>query len=138
MKIEITNLGDIIDRLNELSELDIKKGLTESALMVENEAKLNAPVASGTLRNSITHSVDETEATIGTNLEYAPYVEYGTGLFSSLGNGRTDVPWKYQDASGKWHSTSGQKPQPFLMPAWDATRDDVIEVFEDLIKEATK
>ena len=39
-----------------------------------------APVDTGNLRNSITHTVDEEEpaAYIGTNVEYAPYQELGT------------------------------------------------------------
>ena len=31
----------------------------------------------GTLRNSITHQVDNDVLTVGSNVEYAPYVEYG-------------------------------------------------------------
>ncbi|WP_299043873.1 hypothetical protein [uncultured Campylobacter sp.] len=41
-----------------------------------------------------------------TPLEYAPYVEYGTGLFAVEG-GRADVPWSYQNDKGEWISTSG-------------------------------
>lgn len=33
----------------------------------------------GTLRNSITHQVDNDVLTVGSNVEYAPYVELGTG-----------------------------------------------------------
>lgn len=35
-------------------------------------------VKTGNLRNSITHTYDEDTAYVGTNVEYAPYVEYGT------------------------------------------------------------
>lgn len=47
---------------------------------VEGEAKNRCPVDTGNLRNSITHEVDESEISvkIGTNVEYAPYVELGT------------------------------------------------------------
>lgn len=45
----------------------------------EGYAKEDCPVDTGRLRNSIAHDVDESEpaAYIGTNVEYAPYVEYG-------------------------------------------------------------
>ncbi len=54
----------------------IEKALTSGALLVEAEAVLRAPVDTGNLRSSITHRVDGEEATIGTNVEYAPAQEY--------------------------------------------------------------
>lgn len=45
----------------------------------EGYAKDNCPVDTGRLRNSIAHKVVDSEKAvyIGTNVEYAPYVEYG-------------------------------------------------------------
>ena len=68
---------------------------------------------------------------VGTNVEYAPYVEYGTGVFNP---GRL-TPWSYQDASGEWHTTTGQKPQPFLVPALDSNRDKILNIFKEKVKE---
>ncbi len=45
----------------------------------ETYAKNLCPVRTGRLRNSISHKVvDENTAVIGTNVEYAPFVELGT------------------------------------------------------------
>ena len=45
----------------------------------ESYAKKLCPVDTGRLRNSITHAqYDENTEVIGTNVEYAPYVELGT------------------------------------------------------------
>ena len=45
----------------------------------EGYAKKLCPVDTGNLRNSITHArYDENTEVIGTNVEYAPYVELGT------------------------------------------------------------
>lgn len=45
----------------------------------ETYAKQLCPVDTGNLRNSITHKqMDENTEVIGTNVEYAPYVELGT------------------------------------------------------------
>jgi len=47
--------------------------------MAESYAKQLCPVDTGNLRNSITHAqINETDEAIGTNVEYAPYVELGT------------------------------------------------------------
>lgn len=45
----------------------------------ESYAKKECPVDTGRLRNSITHQrYDENTEVIGSNVEYAPYVELGT------------------------------------------------------------
>ena len=56
------------------------RGLETCGLVAEGYAKKLAPVDTGNLRNSITHTVDDEEpaAYIGTNVEYAPYQELGT------------------------------------------------------------
>jgi HK97 gp10 family phage protein len=51
---------------------------------------------------------------IGTNVNYAPYVEMGTGDYYPGGR---QTPWAYQDMFGNWHRTKGQEAQPFLKPA---------------------
>ncbi len=85
---------------------------------VEDSAKLLVAVDTGNLRGSITHKVDELELScrIGTNVEYAPYLEFGTGEFAENGQGRKGG-WFFTDADGKTHFTLGNKPQPFLRPA---------------------
>ena len=61
-------------------------------------------------------------------------VEYGTGLFAESG-GRMDVPWNYQDDEGEWHSTSGQKPQPYMRPALEENKAAIKQI---LLEELTK
>lgn len=50
-------------------------------MFVEGQAKLNAPVDTGDLRNSISHEVESTETNskvyVGSNKEYAATVEFG-------------------------------------------------------------
>lgn len=111
--------------------------ITRKTILVENDAKKKCPVDKGQLRNSITHEVEGTEAVVGTNTEYAPYVEIGTGIFSSEGTGRQDK-WSYQDAEGHWHSTVGQKPQPFLNPALDENRKEIIQLFREELKKGVQ
>ena len=54
-----------------------KRGLEAIGLTAEGYAKKDTPVDTGRLRNSISHSTDDEAAYIGTNVEYAPYVELG-------------------------------------------------------------
>lgn len=55
-----------------------ERSLEIIGLTAEKYAKEITPVDTGRLRNSITHEVDGKEVYIGTNVEYAPPVEYGT------------------------------------------------------------
>lgn len=56
----------------------IERGLEAIGLTAEGYAKKETPVDTGRLRNSISHATDKEAAYIGTNVEYAPYVELGS------------------------------------------------------------
>lgn len=101
-----------------LSALDaaIARGLEKCGLVGEGYAKKLCPVDTGNLRNSITHTVDSGEkaAYVGTDSEYAVYVEMGTGKYVTGGR---PTPWVYKDAKGNWHMTHGQRARPYIKPA---------------------
>lgn len=59
-------------------EKAIERGLEAIGLTAEGHAKRITPVDTGRLRNSISHATDGEAAYIGTNVEYAPYVELGS------------------------------------------------------------
>lgn len=110
------------------------QALQQACALVESTAKQKAPKDTGELRRSITSKVEGTEGIVYTPLEYAPYIEYGTGLFAVSG-GRTDVPWNYQDDKGEWHKTNGQKPQPFLEPALNENRTRILTLLQEGLKQ---
>lgn len=99
----------------------------------EGYAKDLCPVDTGNLRNSISHKVDESEpaAYIGSNTEYAAYVELGTGKYYSGGR---PTPWVYQDAKGNWHWTAGNPAQPYLKPAVADHAQTYRNIIEDEMK----
>ena len=140
MKITYSGLDDVIDLIDGLVDTQkLEKGMAKAVLLVEREAKMKAPRDTGDLARSITSKVEtsggEVEGTVFTPLYYAPYVEYGTGLFAEDGDGRKDVPWNYQDDEGNWHSTSGQKPQPFMRPALDENREQILLILKGALTE---
>ena len=89
----------------------VERGLTAAALLVEGDAKLRAPVDTGNLRSSITHTVSGDRATVHTNVQYAPYIEY---------------------------STSRMAAQPYLTPALLENKAKIQKVFEAQIKQEVK
>ncbi len=96
-------------------ELDtlLKVAIEEGCIIVEGQAVTLAPVDTGLLRKSINHRVIDRKGypvgQIGTNVEYAPFQEFGT---------------------------TKMKPQPFLLPALNQKRAQVKEVIARRLKTA--
>lgn len=135
MSDNIDGLEAILAKLDSLADVEkLKKQMGKACALVERSAKQNAPKGTGELRRSITSKVeadnDEVKGVVFSPLEYAPYIEYGTGLFAEE-EGRADVPWCYQDDEGNWHSTSGQPPRPYLRPALNDNRERIKEILKD-------
>lgn len=130
MAIEVTSHRiEVIQAKNEA----VEKALNVIGLVAERYAKELCPVDTSRLKNSISHEVDENTVYVGTNVEYAPYVEFGTGKFAEGGGGRP-TPWSYQDDQGNWHTTNGMKPQPYLRPAIDNHLNEYKQFLESELK----
>lgn len=106
-----------------------------SGKLVEDSAKLLCPVDTGNLRDSITHKLvrEVNEVRIGTPIEYAPYIEFGTGEFAENGQGRKGG-WFYVDDKGNKHFTLGNKPQPFLRPALYENKKNINRIFQEALR----
>ena len=108
----------------------IVRALEKCGLVAETYAKQLCPVDTGNLRNSINHAVDPQEpaAYIGSNVEYAAYVELGTGAENYPGGRPT--PWAYKDGNGNWHTTRGNPAKPYLVPAVADHKDKYEQIFQ--------
>ena len=108
-----------------------RKGLERGAKKIQKNAKLLAPVKTGHLRNSIKTKSEVTpdgaEAQVYTNLEYAPYVEFGTGE-----RGRESNIERPSEVSYK-ADYAGQAAQPYLTPAYLHAKNTG-EVEQEVIK----
>lgn len=82
MAITVRLANDISDLAVKASEEAIQRALEECGIVAEGYAKqyltLKGAVDTGRLRNSVTHAREGHTMYIGTNVEYAPYIEYGT------------------------------------------------------------
>lgn len=135
MSVRFDGLEDVLNSIGNIADAPkMEAAMGRACAIVERSAKQNAPKGNGELRRSITSKVEsdatEVKGVVYTTLEYAPYVEYGTGLFAEEG-GRQDVPWSYKDDEGNWHSTSGMKPQPYMRPALDENRERIKRIIEE-------
>ena len=122
-------------------ELDslLAVAMNEAGIKVEADAALLARHDTGLLRKSITHRVISRRgypvAQIGTNNEYAIYVEFGTGIYAEGGDGRK-TGWMWYDEKGEGHWTRGMKPKSFLREALKRNKINVQEIVTRRLKQA--
>lgn len=123
------NSAEVLDEFHDA----VLRALERCGEQAEGYAKDLCPKVTGNLQNSISHRVDDDEpaAYIGTNVEYAPYVELGTGKYYPGGR---PTPWVYKDAKGNWHWTAGNPAQPFLKPAVADYAQTYRNIIEDEMK----
>ena len=128
---------DNTDAIRSAFEEGVARALEVCGLLAEDYAQALCPADTGNLRNSITHRVEldggNSAAFVGTNSEYAAYVELGTGQYVSGGR---PTPWVYKDVKGNWHYTRGNKAQPFIKPAVSDHAQEYRDIISDTLKDA--
>lgn len=111
MEIKITSDAEkILKKFNNTAtvEKDVSKLIKNTLHNIERDAKQKCPVDTGRLRGSITTNIISTySGEVGTNVEYAEYVEYGT---------------RYQSA------------QPYFEPAVEKNEDKFNDALDEIIE----
>lgn len=100
---------------------DVKKIVSDTAYLIQANARSLAPEDSGDLRKSIEVEIKDGGfvAVVTVGAHYAIYVEFGTGIYAVNGDGRED-PWVYySDKLNQFVYTRGMTAQPFWFQAVD-------------------
>lgn len=142
----IKGIDSLTHKLNNISRTEqVKKTMNRAVLLVHAQAKLGAPVDKGDLAGSIHPKViTEGSTIIGkvyTNLGYAPFVEFGTGI---KGNGTypnkdielsyRSTPWVYTPNDGEdFYYTEGQVAQPYMYPAIKQNERKIKSMFKEAL-----
>lgn len=125
---DLFKLADDLQKLSKSAKQKIENEVGKNSKLIQAQAKALAPVVTGNLRNNITTQTewngDVCVGKISCDVEYGPYVEFGTGIYSTLGMGR-QTPWVYKSKYG-FKYTQGQQPQPFMFPAYNMEINNVI------------
>lgn len=108
----------------------------DAASTSANVLTMTGTVDTGRLKNSITCAVNEPEQCvyIGTDVEYAIYHEFGTGIYAEGGGGR-QTPWAFQDKDGVWHWTHGVPAKHFIQFGCTAHQAQYKQMLESALKE---
>ena len=153
--VEVTGTDELIKALAK-KEGDVQKALARACMMIgqeiADEAKGLVNNRTGMLANSYHASRPQIEdntvsVKVGTNLEYAPYIEFGTGyagendlyniLYPVDGLAFTSKEsWRYQDVDGNWHTGRPQPAQAPLRRALAAKEDIVQDAVETALEGA--
>jgi len=69
---------------------------------------------------------------VGSFVNYAVHVHFGTGIYAENGNGR-QTPWMYLDDDGIGHWTHGYPPKPYLTKALTDSKIETSQTIADAI-----
>lgn len=150
--VSIKGVDRLTKKFNNIANMDLRSAVNEATKLVHGQAKELAPVDSGNLAGSIHMQVKDTgkemQGRVYTNLEYAAYVEFGTGI---TGNGTypykikglsleyRDKGWAYFDEdSGEWIYTKGQAAQPYMYPALANHKKTIEKMLKNAVSQALK
>lgn len=125
------NTGEIIRAVEEAAEAALEacgnQAVSHAKTVITEASRANT----GALRNSVSHRVQGKDCYIGTNMSYAIFHEYGTGIY--IAGGRKS-PWAFQDSNGNWHMTRGVPPIHFLKHAAEDHAAEYKEIFRQYLQ----
>lgn len=151
--VKIKGIDSLTQRFNKIANMELRDTVNKATQLVHGQAKsLVPPNGTGFLRESIHMQVKSTgkelQGRVYTNTEYAPYVEFGTGI---KGNGTypyeveglsleyKDKGWAYYDKDkGEWIYTKGQKAQPYMYPALNMHKKNIKTILKQGVKTKLK
>lgn len=118
----------------------VSAGVARAASLVEEEAKATVAVDKGDLRDSIRAGAPEQDkdlrgagnavtAVVSAGTDHAFYVEFGTGQAGEASTGAGPGPY-----DPDWH---GMPAQPYLRPALDTRRQEILGAIAEEVASAT-
>ena len=132
---DLDNVLGKLDTLKKNMRKDVEYTINKHALRIESDAKSRVVVDTGRLRSSIkTEKLGELGRTVYTNVEYAPYVEFGTkGRVNTtiMGEDYSDVAIQFKKSNS---SIGGVSARPYLFPAFETERPRIIKALKNLVK----
>ena len=113
MKITMDDLQKKIKTIKSQDPKCLDIALDDLAVFMHLEASRLVPVSSGTLRKSINIKRRKMWKSIGTNIEYARWIEYGEPI-----GGKTTHQYFKGDLVPRSQVTHPLGPKPYLRPAF--------------------
>ena len=115
----------------------LQKAGVEISKEVKRRMRAVGLVDTGRLINSVQFRVSGDQVSIGTNVEYAVYPEYGTGIYAEGGGGRK-TPWTYFVEGKGYFTTRGMVARPTWRPALDNNRKFLVKLWAETYNKVFK
>ena len=173
IKIKIEGYDGLLLKLSKIAEMDLKRKVDKATALVHGQAVSLAPTGvsggaglSGSIRMETKRLPKAIQGKVYTNLEYAPYVEFGTGIkgngtypynIKGLNLAYKDAPWfipasEISDkVAEKYHFTKiygkngseyyicyGQEAQPYMYPALKLNEKKIRAIMSEGVKETLR
>ena len=120
----------LIQELAEKRQDVMDAALDDTADAMSLEAQRIVPVDTGRLRGSINVKREYLSKVIGTNVEYATDVEYGSGPHEIVAKNKKVLANKKKGIIfGRRVKHPGSPPRPYLRPAFENNKKRVAEFF---------
>lgn len=140
ISIQISNLSEVIKRFKDSPQIvsnELEKAIKLSATLIQRNAKINASKGvTGQLRSNINIDYAPERATIHPDVNYASYVELGTGphfISISVLQPWADLKGINVYALRNSIAKKGTQAHPFMSKAADDSVDEVQSFFEKAV-----
>lgn len=133
MSIKVKGIQKALKAFSNYSDSKNKQleaAVQRATINIDRKAKQNAPVDTGRLRGSIHRTSNKLSGVVFTNVEYAPYIEFGTGSMVDVPEGLEDYAMQFK---GDGKRQVNMPAQPFLFPAWEAVRPEYIREIKKIL-----
>lgn len=155
-----------LKKLSKKAATGIKQEIGESADQIRNGAVSNAPVNDGFLKGSISVQKKDFDARVEVGANYGAYIEFGTGRKVNVPAGLEDYARQFQNkGEGTWQEfeenmkqwlkkkgieeealypimasiyRNGITAHPFLFPALEKERPELIKRIRNILEDSTK
>lgn len=145
INFRVEGLDGLLKKLEALKNIEkdprIDKALGRGAARIQAAVKELTPVDTGNLRNKIFVAHEKMmEYSVTTNVEYALYVEYGTGKLGdpTVPHTSKDHWTYYSDKLQKFITTHGQKPAHMFTKGFASAHKKAFEIVNKEVMEVIK
>lgn len=151
LSVEVRGLKELQAKteqvIKDLSGEPMLDAMRQATMLVQRSGKINAPVDTGRLRASIMPEVrtegNKVQGVVGSNVVYAPYMEFGTGVFA--GNSPYFPPPEALETWARRHGTTGfviaraifraggLKARRYLQDALETNQAEIVSILDEAL-----
>jgi phage gpG-like protein len=142
---ELIALGQRFVGAEPVIEREFETAMVRSTAAVQHDAMVAAPVDTGTLRRSITTDVTPFLGSVGSNLPYAPVVEFGREAGKTMPPSGALEPWMRRHGITvaefvirRSIGRRGTPARPYFVPALERNRAGIEREFDLAVARALK